>query len=145
MIKTNFSGRTGNILLQNVGTSIISKKFNLKTEYVGIKNSDLLGLKLHNGERIITDLINQYDIKHTYVEIGKYGTLMELLDRDDIENGLYYDGNFQVKEFVLKYRSDILSHFDLKYDDTYSKDLFIHIRLGDVTHLNPGIDSIEDV
>ena len=140
MIKTNFSGRTGNILLQNIGTSILSKKFNLKAEYKFINKSDLLGVNLSDGERIITDLVNQYDIKHTHVEMGKYGTLMDLLNRDDVEYGLYYDGTFQVKEFVIEYKDVILSHFNLKYDESYSKDLFIHIRLGDVAHLNPGIE-----
>lgn len=140
MIRTNFSGRTGNILLQNVGTSIISKKFDIKAEYLHVDKFKQLNLSLNDGKREIQDMVNQYDILHSHVEMGPYGTLMNLLSLTEINHGLYYDGTFQVKDFVLEYRQDILSHFDIEYDSTYSEDLFIHVRLGDVHHLNPGIE-----
>ncbi len=142
MLKINYSGRFGNILLENVGISIISKKFNLKvSHYQSVEDFKILGLSLFQGERIFENIVNCYDIELSHVTTGPYGTLIDLMRRqDDIDSGILYDGNFQVKEFVKDYRHEILSHFDLKYDEVFKNDLFIHIRLGDVTQYNPGID-----
>ena len=58
MIRTNFFGRLGNVLLQNIGTSIISKKFNIKVNrYYDIENIEIFKLSLFNSDRILNDFI----------------------------------------------------------------------------------------
>ena len=138
MIKVRFSGRIGNILLQNIGASVISRKFNIKSIYKFEDKFKDLNLKLHKCDRIIEKVVTQFD---SNLE-GKsfYGSLIELLNREEIHFGLDYDGTFQIKDFVLDYKDEILSHFNLIYDDQYQNDLFIHVRLGDVTYLNPGFE-----
>jgi hypothetical protein len=142
MIYPKYSGRTGNILLENVGISIIAKKFNLKvSHYQSVEDFKILGLSLFQGERIFENIVNCYDIELSHVTTGPYGTLIDLMRRqDDIDSGILYDGNFQVKEFVKDYRDEILSHFDLKYKETHLEDVFIHVRLGDVSNYSPGYE-----
>jgi hypothetical protein len=62
MIKMNFSGRTGNILLQNIGISIIVSKFNLSVkEFLYIPDSENIGLRLYSGERIEEEILQFTD------------------------------------------------------------------------------------
>lgn len=137
MFKMNYQGRTGNILLQNIGISILSRKFDMKvSNYKPIDNIDMLGLHLYNGK--IT-----YDIKNKYSD----NDLDWLLNQNEIKNGIDYYGTFQSKSFITNYSDEIKSHFNLKYDDTNKNNLFIHIRLGDVAQYSSPIeyfiDSIE--
>jgi hypothetical protein len=121
-------GRTGNKLLQNIGVSIISKKMNLKvSNYNNIVNSDVLGLKLNQGDLVFTEQHRVYDTD-----------LMRVLD-DTNRYGLIYDGLFQLKNFVTNYRDEILSHFNPKYE-IINNQVFVHVRLGDVVHTNPGLE-----
>jgi len=63
---------------------------------------------------------------------------MELLNKSNIEENINFDGLFQLKEFVLKYRQDIKSSFDITYEDQNPDNIFIHVRLDDAEHANPG-------
>ena len=129
MIIPSFSGRYGNILLENIGYSILSKKFNLSVYYSNEDRFKCLGLNLYKGGRNISNITNYQD-----------DTLMDLLSINDMNNGIFYNGNFQVKEFVLQYRNEILNHFNLEYRNQDNEDLFVHVRLGDVKSVNPGIN-----
>ena len=130
MIKIIPQGRLGNNLLQNIGISILSKKFDFKVEnYINEEDFKKIGLNLYNGNRVNTNLIKYQDLD-----------LNNLLLFNSIDNGILYDGTFQVKEFVISYKQEILNHFNLKYDYENNNDLFIHIRLGDVSNLNVGIE-----
>ena len=118
MIKMKFSGRTGNILLENIGISIISKKFNLKPyNYSEVESFNALGLKLHFGEREVNNINQVTDDGYIYSnpdifnmqkigEIGKCLSLLEILDRDHIDFGIEYEGFFQIKEFIIKYKEE---------------------------------------
>lgn len=129
MIINKYQGRSGNILLQMIGTSIISKKFNLRVEYnQNLSNFKLLGLELNNGTKKLSNFKEYFDTQ-----------LMEILNSDSIENGIIYDGTFQVSDFVKKYRMDIINHFNLKYENEGNNDLFVHVRLDDVANHNPGL------
>jgi len=130
MIKIIKQGRLGNNLLQNIGVSILSKKFNLKVDnYIDEDIFKNLGLKLNKSDIIKDNLINYYD-----------NDLTMLLSLDNIDNGILYDGTFQMKDFVINYRKEILEHFNLKFENIENNDLFIHVRLGDVANINVGID-----
>jgi hypothetical protein len=152
MIKMNFSGRTGNILLQNIGISIISKKFNLKVEnYYELESFSPLGLKLYSGDRVINNIIPVTDDGYIYGkpnlfdmqkkgEMEKCLTLLELLDKEDIDFGVDYEGFFQIKDFIIKYKEEILNHFLMEYLPGFDNKVFIHVRLGDVENRNPGYE-----
>ena len=130
MIKIIPQGRLGNNLLQNIGISILSKKFDFKVEnYINEEELKILGLSLNKRQNTNTNFNSYYDTD-----------LMYLLSLNKINNGILYEGTFQVKDFVLTYKQDILNHFNLKYDYENNNDLFIHVRLGDVSNLNVGIE-----
>jgi hypothetical protein len=128
MITIKHQGRTGNLLLQNIGVSIIAKKFDMYVQnYSTLQDIEALGLSLFSGNAINQQMKNYYD-----------GDLFELLQSEKVDNGIIFDGLFQLKKFVTEYKSEILSHFDLKYEDKKNQ-VFVHIRLGDVVHTNPGL------
>ena len=130
MIKIIPQGRLGNNLLQNIGISILSKKFDFKVEnYINEEELKILGLSLNKRQNTNTNFNSYYDTD-----------LMYLLSLNKINNGILYEFTFQVKDFVLTYKQDILNHFNLKYDYENNNDLFIHVRLGDVSNLNVGIE-----
>jgi hypothetical protein len=56
-----------------------------------------------------------------------------------MNNGILFDGLFQMRNFVIDYKSEILSHFNLKYENKPNQ-VFVHVRLGDITHTNPGLE-----
>src|SRR5574343_1092258 len=118
MIRCNFQGRYGNILLQNIGVSIISKKFDFRVHsYSNVSDFNKLGLSLNNGSKIINNTIKITDYE-----------LTSILEKDILHEGVLYDGTFQVKNFVLEYKNDILEHFDLKYQSVDDDQIFLHIR-----------------
>ena len=129
MIKAEFSGRLGNTLFQNIGISILAKKFNYKTDitynHYTLTDYDkkVLGIKLNNGELIN---LNFKDINDDNV--------LDVLKLDNIDYGLNYKGFFELKDFVINYKEDILNHFDLEYDNINKNDVFIHVRLGDIAY-----------
>lgn len=130
MIKQIYQGRTGNLLPQLVGMSILSEKLNLKVEnYKSIDFFEPLGFKVFSeGEKKVENLI-----------IKKDDSLIDLLQGKNTENvGILYDGTYQVKNFVLEYKDKIKSHFSNEFEK--NENLFVHIRLGDVSYLNTGFD-----
>jgi hypothetical protein len=144
MIYTIFPGRFGNNLFQNIGTSIISKKFDLRVvQYANPSIFNVLGVKFHNGSRILQNLINVSD--DGLVFFGrppeqKYLSLMELIEMESIDFGVRYEGYFQVGWFVKKYEKEIREHFELTYNERNKNDVFVHVRLGDVADRNPGFE-----
>lgn len=128
MIKCKWQGRLGNVLLQSVGIRLLATKFNLKvSEYNNEFNFDRIGFNKFSGENSFESTTNIYD-----------SDVMELLNKSNIEENINFDGLFQLKDFVLKYRQDIKSSFDITYEDQNPDNVFIHVRLDDAEHVNPG-------
>jgi hypothetical protein len=135
MIKFKPQGRLGNILLQNVGASILAKKFNYKVnEYYNTYEMDRLGVKLYEGS-----IINE-----NYRQYGDSSLISLLASQGEIDHGICYDGFFQVLEFLTDYRDEIKSSIQR---DNWNKrnisDVFIHVRLGDSINYNPGLQYYE--
>lgn len=148
MIKIKSQGRTGNILLQNIGASILSRKYDLKVEkYFHLNNENILGVKYFKGGKIKENLKKIYDTwdhmihlqKDLGVNISDSLDLSKLIEESEISYGLDLDCTFQVSQFIKKYRKEILEHFDLNFD-LVSNSLFVHVRLGDVASVNPGFE-----
>lgn len=130
MIKCKWQGRLGNVLLQCVGMRLLSIKFDLKVDsYSNDYNFDKLGFKKYSGKNSYDNFSNLFDTD-----------VLNLLKETDIKKGIYFDGLFQIKDFVLEYRQNIRDSFDIDYNYQNPDNIFIHVRLGDVQHLNPGYD-----
>ena len=129
MIKMTFNGRLGNLILENIGISILAKKFNHNHDRLTEDDCKVLGVSFYNGELSLDSFENYSD-----------DNLMDLLKLDKIDHGIIYEGYFQVKDFVVNYKQEILDHFKLIYENSNNNDVFIHVRLGDVPDKNPGLD-----
>jgi hypothetical protein len=129
MITINKRGRLGNGIFQNCVASILSKKFDMKAEYLHEKELSLLNPKFHTGKRIYEE----------QVEVTN-ANLFEILEKKEIHHGLLLTGLFQLKPFILNYKKEILDCFDLQNNGEHSEDLFVHVRLGDTINKNPGLD-----
>jgi len=138
MIITKYQGRLGNRILHAVGSSILSKKFDLYVDdYNNLSNDiNILYPNFNFSYGKNFKLVKIYDVNSSDGGI----LLSDLIKMEKINFGLDLEStSFQQKDFVLNYRKEIIDHFNLKYD-LPNNDLFIHVRLGDVIHTNPGLD-----
>lgn len=131
IILEKYNGRSGNLLFMEVAQSILSKKLNLyvKSEFPYEIYFKKLGFSAYRGStRIINDILHYDDSQ-----------MADLLNLEKINNGISYNGYFQVKDFVINYKDDIRSHFNLNYQNKRD-DMFVHLRLDDAAQWNVGID-----
>ena len=153
MILTHYQGRLGNIMLHNVGASILAKKFNYKIDINKNELFNCLNPKFSNGDKIINNIfLTSYDTDRGLYELANTTkciykpdndiiTLSELIDMDNIEFGIdLYSTSFQHRQFVIKYKNQIKNSFDLIYNDQNLDNIFIHVRLDDAEHVNPGYE-----
>lgn len=137
MITVGGWGRLGNHIIRNIAVSLIAKKHDLNATYSYKDEINKLGIDLYSGKNI-------------------YNTTCELNDSNYFSiynvNNINYNLNpissfFQTKEitnllynYLHSIKSNIIekNQFKERYDK--NNDLFIHVRLGDVKDLNPGID-----
>ena len=129
MISITKRGRLGNAMFQNCVASILSKKFDMKAEYIQEKELTLLRAKFHKGSVVYNE---QIEVTNK--------NLFEILQKKEIDHGLNLTGLFQLKPLILNYKREILDCFDLQNTEEHSEDLFVHVRLGDSTSRNPGLD-----
>jgi len=127
MITIPKSGRLGNAMFRNCAASILSKKFDIKVDrYLNRKDLQILRPKFYNnGTKIYENVIDV-----------RYKNFFEILQQDNIDYGLNLICACQDKGFVLNYKNEILSQFNLQYKKQHKNDLFIHVRLGDCIALN---------
>jgi hypothetical protein len=106
MILTHYQGRLGNIMLHNVGASILAKKFNYKIDINKTELFNCLNPKFSNGDKIINNIfLTSYDnpdeLKFNsntciYKPNNNTITLSELIELDNIEFGIdLYRTGFQ--------------------------------------------------
>jgi hypothetical protein len=130
MITLRQRGRLGNNIFQNVVASIFSKKYNLQVKkYIREAECNEVGCIFNKGEKIYT---------HEEVSVTDRNFL-SILRQKKVDYKLYVDGFFQTTRFVLDYREEILSNFNLTYENPENNDLFVHVRLGDLSAINAGI------
>jgi hypothetical protein len=149
MIKTNYQGRLGNIMLHNVGASIVAKKFNYKYDidnchlFSGLNPKPFNGTIEYSGDTYFT-IYDHYETPLTeciYFPNNKPMLIKELLDMDNIDFGInIYSCSFQSRNFLLSYEHEVRNFFDLEYLDVDEDDVFVHLRLDDATHQSPGLE-----
>jgi hypothetical protein len=135
------NGRLCNNIIKYVCGSIIAEKHNLQISYDLINDwynkIYLLGIQLFNGIRI-------YD-KNVLITENNF---IEYLNLDILESNIVINGDyFQTKDasnYAYKHLNEEKQKNSImeknKYKDRYNtnNDCFIHIRLGDMDHNNPG-------
>jgi hypothetical protein len=137
----NMNGRFCNHFIRNICVSILAKKYDLRTEYSYASEIKSFGIVLFNGTK-------DYSPRYTLLNDSNY---MHYLNY----NGPIYNSNFsiainvylQTKEITnMLYtylhsqaiQAQIISanKFNARYNS--NNDIFVHVRLGDVIHFNPG-------
>lgn len=103
--------------------------------------------KFHQGSRTVDHkFVTLYDVDNPDTCIYRQGNdtalAIDILNRsDDIDFGLdIFSSSFQERKFITAYEKEIKSSFDITYGGGHSNNLFIHVRLGDASHVNPGTD-----
>jgi hypothetical protein len=130
---TLHKGRFGNQIIRNLCISIIAQKFDLNVTYSSHDKIKALGIDLFSGCKIFDNRIKLTE-----------QNFFEILEKDSLESNL--DPNdcfFQTKEitnFLYNYLQEKNYLKNKQNSDIKNNDCFIHIRLGDVTHHNPGIN-----
>ncbi|MEN9445616.1 MAG: hypothetical protein RL728_128 [Bacteroidota bacterium] len=131
MITLTKRGRLGNNIFQNVVASIFSKKFDLKVEnYINKHACKKIGCAFNQSGKIY---------KNDFVLVNDKNFLT-ILKEEKINYGLNFNGFFQNSEFVKNYNKEILSNFNLTYENCDKNDLFVHVRLGDLARCNVGLN-----
>lgn len=120
MVTIKYNGRLGNNLFQYIAAYFFAKKFNysiISNVVEGCFNlPQLNGLVCNNNELIVND-----------------SNFLDLLNSDTIEQRHYiFDGFFQIKDFVLNYKEEIKSLFNLSYDNINKDEVFVMYRIGDM-------------
>ena len=132
-------GRLGNQIIRNIAVSIIAEKYNLCANYSSNDLINNLGIELFNGSNVYPN--TQLLTDDNYFDIYNCGNVTYNLDPNqnyfqtkNITNVLYtYLHTKKIKTNIIE-----KNPFNQRYNS--NNDLFIHIRLGDVSRFSPGID-----
>jgi hypothetical protein len=138
MTKTNNNGRLGNQIIRNLAVSMIAEKNNLFVEYYNYDLIDKLGIKLFIGTNNYDNIIdltdnNYFDILELFELKSNLNANNHYLQTKEITNMLYQHLH---KDDI---KNNIINKNPNKDRYNNNNDLFIHIRLTDVAHFNPGI------
>ena len=128
-------GRLGNIFFVNMFLHFMSIKYNLKCYYKHSKVFNELGIYYNKGKKVYKT--NCLITDHNFIHMLKYKNLPP-------SNLIIKDVWFQTKEFcnILKchFKRDIIKNkiidkniYKYRYDN--NNDLFVHLRLGDVSQI----------
>jgi hypothetical protein len=135
---TGNNGRLGNQIIRNLAVSLLAKKHNLKVDYYNKELISKIGIELFSGSTTYTSMQHLTDDNY----FNTYNC--ENINYNVDPNNNY----FQTKE-IINFLYNYLHTDEIKiniinknpHKELYNKnnDLFIHIRLTDVEHFNPGI------
>ena len=124
-------GRLGNQLLQNIGLSVLAKKYDLMPFYHPLTaECAQLGFNLFRGGRyILQNIVHHAD--------ANLGTILQ--SNEPVDHGIIYNGYFQMKELTSDHR-ELVEEVVVKQQITHPGQVFVHVRLDDVERFNPGIN-----
>ena len=136
MTTTTPYGRLGNQIIRNLAVSLLAEKNNLLVDYCSHKEILDLGITLFSGTQKFTTTIALTD--------ENYFTLYNKQITSNVDPNRHF---FQTKEIIdLLYnhlqimKSQIIQKNPFKERYHENNDVFVHIRLTDVAHFNPGLD-----
>ncbi|PHX74754.1 MAG: hypothetical protein CK547_01490 [Chitinophagaceae bacterium] len=136
MTTTIPNGRLGNQLIRNLAVSLLAEKHNLKVNYCAKDIIEQLGIELFSGNNIYTN-----------TQLLNDDNYFSIYNSEKLNYNLNPNNNFfQTKEItnflynhLYNIKSKIIEKNPFKNRYKNNNDLFIHVRLNDVSHLNPGI------
>jgi hypothetical protein len=137
MTSTGDNGRLGNQIIRNLAVSLLAEKHNLKVDYHNNHLINKLGIELfsgsnsYNSTRDLTD--DNYFTLYNNVLNYNLNPNNNFFQTKEISNVLY---NYLRQD---KIKSTIIRNNPYKERYSANNDVFIHIRLTDVAHFNPGI------
>lgn len=140
----NVPGRLGNILVLNILCSRLSRKYNLKFNYKYLEPSNMLGLSIY------TEGTCEFENTITFEE----DHFEHFIENEQLNSNVYINkwhqtpsNSHQIKKYILtpEIRESIINHnkFKDRYDN--NNDVYVHVRLDDVTDFNPGYDYYDSV
>ena len=135
----NNGARLGNHFLKNVAVSLIAEKYNLYVTYASNELIKQLGIDLFCGSNNYENKIELND--DNYFFIYNCGDLKSNLDPNK-----HYFQSKDITNFIYNYlhtdniKSNIINSNPFRNLYNLNNYLYIHIRLGDVERLNPGIN-----
>jgi hypothetical protein len=138
MTTTLNNGRLGNQIIRNIAVSLLAERHNLHVIYFNHPIIQILGIPLHVGTK-----------KHKRSMVLNDANYMSVYHSERIQSNLKpNDAFFQTNEIIqliyqYLHRNTVQTHIieQNPFRERYqrNKDVFIHIRLTDVAHFNPGI------
>ncbi len=133
---TGKNGRLCNQIIRNLAVSLIAEKYNLKVDYFNKVLIDKLGINLFSGENVHDKNCDLNDDNYFTIYNGdslnyNLNPNLAFFQTKDISNFLY---NYLHTDTV---KSSIIEKNPFKNENN---NLFIHVRLTDVAHFNPGIN-----
>lgn len=132
------NGRLGNQIIKNIAVNFIAKKHNLYVKYANQSIIEKLGINLFSGNKIYQNTNKLTD-----------ENFFKILNIDEINYNINAnDDYFQTKEisnFIYNWLNSEIKNNIIKknpFHERYNKnnDVFIHVRLGDATQWNPGVN-----
>ena len=136
---SNDNGRLCNQIFRNFAVSKIAEKHDLHVDYSNIDLINQLGINFYIGnntynETIILNDNNYFDILFGPKIYCNINANKSYFQTKEISNMIYnHLQNDIIKQHIIN-----SNQFKDRYNN--NNDLFIHIRLTDVKHLNPGIN-----
>ena len=136
-ITTDKNGRLCNQIIRNLSLSLIAEKHDLYIQYSSHNRIKRLGIKLFIGNKKYKDTL--------LVDNNNYFNILNMVELDkNIDGNKSYFQTREITNLLYQHISDNKNDIiDINpYRDRYNNnnDCFIHIRLGDATKWNPGID-----
>ena len=138
MTTTLNNGRLGNQIIRNIAVSLLAERHNLHVIYFNHRIIKELGIPLHVGTK-----------KHKQSMLLNDANYISVYHLEQIRSNLKpNDAFFQTKEIIqliyqYLHRDTVQIHImeQNPFRERYQRnqDVFIHIRLTDVAHFNPGI------
>ena len=136
------TGRLANRFFQNMAVHFVANKYNILATYISETPFHDLGIELYKDGKIQTQANIQQMTESTFMDI-----LVSEKKDCRIE---YVFGYYQTREFAffLKLNMNwerILEHNKFKKRYNTNDDVFVHVRLGDIVHWNPGFNYYDSI
>jgi hypothetical protein len=136
-------GRFCNVLMQNIGLSVIGKKFNLKCQYDwNSKNGYSFTFDSYLSDNFI--FYNEGRIFDGQSQYYSDDSLDNLLSKEEVSFPIEYEGYLQ-KSCLLYGEQKLLDSCIVKNDIEYHNQVFVHVRLGDQLMNTAGYNYYERV
>lgn len=131
------NGRFCNNLIRNIAVSLIAEKHDLSVEYSYQSDMDAIGLQLFSGT-------------HSYpnTTLLTEDNYFQILEGDTLQCNLDPNWNFFQKNDTMtlvrtylntRFKESITSKNPFNSRYATNNDAFVHVRLGDTKHSNPGL------